>query len=123
MTLHVVRRIQFVNSFGVFRPERQHLNIRIGFLAQFPAFRVILKVLARADIAHDSLDGTGTLVKARQLLGDIVMSEINVQRSRPVYENILLPEKTQQVQPIVRAEDTDALICQTVRLKCDRGYD
>lgn len=114
MTLHVVRRIQFVDALGVLGLKGPHLDVRVRSLVRLLAFFLIE---ARADIAHHCLDGAGTFVQPRQLLGDIVVNEINVQRSRPVYQNVLLSEKAKQLQPVVRAENTDALVYQTVRLK------
>jgi len=115
VALHVVGRIQFVDPLGMLGSERSHLNVGIQAVAVLVA--VPLQVLARAHVADDRLDDADAIVETGQLLGDVVMDKVNVQRPRPVQQDVLLSEKPQQRQSILRTEDADALVQQTVRLR------
>lgn len=92
VTLHIVRWIQFVNTLSVFRFQGLNLNVRMGFLVRFLHVIHVLRILAHKNIPYHPLDRPCALVKVYQLLGDIVMNEIDVKGLRPVDQNILLPQ-------------------------------
>lgn len=70
----------------------------------------LLGLVAGPDVAEDPLDAAVVRVQPHQLIRDLRVDEVYVKRLVPVDEHVLLTEQSQALQPVVRAERTDALV-------------